>query len=119
MRLLTATGIAKPQISRQESEDVRIERVLSGLRPPISIKGQPPVRSTLAEEMAQSHVPGISIAVIDDAQIAWARGFGVKQAGAADPVTTSTLLEAQSISNALTATATLVLVNSGPLALVA
>ena len=114
---LAATGIAKPQIGRQGSEDVRIERVLSGLRPPIAIKGQPPVRWTLAEEMAQSHVPGISIAVIDNGQIDWARGFGVKEAGTTDPVTTSTLFEAQSISKAVTATATLVLVNSGRLSL--
>jgi len=114
--LLAATGLAKPQSDREASEET-IERVLSGMRPPIAIKGQPPVRSTLAEEMAQSHVPGISIAVIDDGQIAWARGFGVKQAGTADPVTTSTLFEAQSISKAVTATATLVLVNSGRLSL--
>jgi CubicO group peptidase (beta-lactamase class C family) len=114
---LAAPAVAKPQIGRQGSEDVRIERVLSGLRPPIAIKGQPPVRWTLAERMASSHVPGISIAVIDNGKIAWARGFGVKEAGTTDPVTTSTLFEAQSISKAVAATATLVLVNSGRLSL--
>jgi CubicO group peptidase (beta-lactamase class C family) len=112
-----ATGIAKPQISQQRSDDPRIESVLSGLRPPIAIKGQPPVRWTLTEQMAQSHVPGISIAVIDNGQIAWARGFGIKETGKTDPVTPSTLFEAQSISKAVTATATLVLVNSGRLSL--
>src|SRR6266446_210324 len=112
-----ATGIAKPQVSQQGAREARIERVLSGLRPPVVIKGQPPEKWTLAEGMAQSHVPGISIAVIDNGQIDWARGFGVKQAGTADPVTTSTLFEAQSISKAVTATATLVLVNSGRLSL--
>jgi len=112
-----AAGIAKPQTSHQGSEEARIERVLSGLRAPIAIKSQPSERSTLAEEMAQSHLPGISIAVIDNGQIAWARGFGVKEAGRTDPVTTSTLFQAQSISKAVTATATLVLVNSGRLSL--
>jgi CubicO group peptidase (beta-lactamase class C family) len=110
-----ATGIA--QTSQQGSQDARIDRVLSGLRPPIAIKGQPPERWTLAEGMAQSHVPGISIAVMDGDQIAWARGFGIKEAGRTDPVTTSTPFEAQSISKAVTATATLVLVNSGRLSL--
>jgi CubicO group peptidase (beta-lactamase class C family) len=113
----TAAGIAKPQVSQPGAEDSRIARVLSGLRPPIAIKGQPPERWTLAEGMAQSHVPGISIAVIENDEIAWARGFGVKQAGATDRVTPSTLFEAQSISKAVTATATLVLVNSGRLSL--
>jgi CubicO group peptidase (beta-lactamase class C family) len=112
-----ATAIANPQINQQGSEDARMERALNGLRPPIAIKGQPPLRWALAEEMAQSQVPGISIAVIDNGQIAWARGFGVKQAGTADPVIPSTLFEAQSISKAVTATATLVLVSSGRLSL--
>jgi len=112
-----ATGVAKPQVSQQAAREARIERVLSGLRPPVAIKGQPLEGWTLAEGMAQSHVPGISVAVIDNGQIDWARGFGVKQAGTADPVTTSTLFESQSISKAVTATATLVLVNSGRLSL--
>lgn len=113
----TATRTAESQISQQGAEGVRIARVLSGLRPPLAIKGSPPVRSTLAEELAESHVPGLSIAVIDNGQIDWARGFGVKDAGTTDPVTTSTLFQAQSISKAVTATATLVLINSARLSL--
>jgi len=112
-----ATPLATPQTTHQESEEARIERVLSGLRAPIAIKGQPAERWTLSDGMAQSHLPGISIAVIDNDQIAWARGFGVKEAGTTDPVTTSTLFQAQSISKAVTATATLVLVNSRRLSL--
>jgi CubicO group peptidase (beta-lactamase class C family) len=115
--ILFSMGTTTAQVSPQRTEDPRIERVLSGLRPAIAIKGQSPERWTLAEEMAQSHVPGISIALIDNDEIAWARGFGIKEAGRSDPVTTSTLFEAQSISKAVTATATLVLVNSGRLSL--
>ncbi len=117
MVLLAVTGLANPHSSPEASQEARIERVLSGLRPPIAIKGQPPVRWTLAERMADSHVPGLSIAVIDDGKIAWARGFGVREAGTHEPVTTSTLFEAQSISKAVAATAALVLVNSGRLSL--
>jgi len=113
----SATASAKPQTSQQGPDEARIQRVLSGLRPAIAIKGQPPERWTLADGLAQSNVPGISIAVIDNGQIARARGFGVKQAGSTDPVTTSTLFQAQSISKAVAATATLVLVNSGRLSL--
>src|ERR1700751_630308 len=118
LTLLSATAsCAKAQISSPGSNEPRIERVVSGLRPPIAVKGQPPVRWKLAEQMAESHVPGISIAVMENSQIAWARGYGVKEAGTTDPVTTSTLFEAQSISKAVTATAALVLVNSGRLSL--
>jgi CubicO group peptidase (beta-lactamase class C family) len=117
MLLLAVAGRAKAQTSHEALEEQRIERVLGGLRPPIAIKGQPPVRWKLAERMADSHVPGLSIAVIDDGKIAWARGFGVREAGTKEPVTASTLFEAQSISKAVAATATLVLVNSGRLSL--
>jgi CubicO group peptidase (beta-lactamase class C family) len=114
---LAITGFAKPQTGGEASQEAKIERVLSGLRPPIAIKGQPPVRWTLAERMADGHVPGLSVAVIDDGKIAWARGFGVREAGTNEPVTTFTMFEAQSISKAVAATATLVLVNSGRLSL--
>jgi CubicO group peptidase (beta-lactamase class C family) len=117
MLLLAIAGRAKAQTGREASQEAKIERVLSGLRTPIAIKGQPSERWTLAECMAQSHLPGISIAVIDNDQVAWALGFGVKEADKTDPVATSTLFQAQSISKAVAATATLALVNSGRLSL--
>jgi CubicO group peptidase (beta-lactamase class C family) len=80
-----ATAIASQ--NKPEAADARMERVVSGLRPPIAIKGQAPVRWKLTEEMAEGHVPGMSIAVIDNGQVVWARGFGIKQAGTNDPVT--------------------------------
>lgn len=112
-----ATGIAKPQAVPRGEDQARIERVLNGLRTPVAIRGRPLGTWTLAEGMTQSHVPGISVAVIDNDQIAWARGFGIKEAGRTNPVTSSTLFQAQSISKAVTATATLVLVDSGRLSL--
>jgi CubicO group peptidase (beta-lactamase class C family) len=112
-----AIGTAYPQIRQQEAEEARIEHVASGLRPPIAIKGQPTVSWTLSEKMGEYHVPGISIAVIDNGRIAWARGFGVKETGSSSPVTANTVFEAQSISKAVTATAVLNLVSSGRLSL--
>ena len=114
---LAATGIANSQTNGQGSEDIRIQCVISGLQPPIAIKGRPSAKRTLAERMASSHVPAVSIAVIDNGKIAWTRGFGVKEEGTANPVTASTLFEAQSISKAVTATAALALVSSGRLSL--
>jgi CubicO group peptidase (beta-lactamase class C family) len=115
--LLTATGVANAQAITPEVENTRIERVLGGLRPSVAIRGRPSARWTLAERMASSHVPAVSVAVIDGGKIAWARAFGVSEADKTDPVTTSTLFEAQSISKAITATAALALVSSGRLSL--
>ncbi|TKC97908.1 class A beta-lactamase-related serine hydrolase [Polyangium fumosum] len=70
--------------------------------------------------MAHHHVPGVSIAVIEGGRIAWARGFGVKTAGSADPkdaVTPDTLFQVGSVSKPVTATAMLRLVERGTLEL--
>lgn len=67
--------------------------------------------------MRRFHVPGASIAVADGNRIVWARGFGVTRAGTVDAVTPRTLFPAASISKAVTATATLRLVERGQLAL--
>ena len=95
------------------AENAKVEEVLRGLRPAMAIVGRPPVRWTLAERMDALHVPGVSIAVLDSGRIVWARGFGVKEAGRSDSVTTETLFQAQSISKPVAATAMLRLVDEG------
>jgi len=97
------------------NDTVRISRVLGGLRPSVEIQGKPAQRWTLAERMAQHKVPGVSIAVIEGGRIAWARGFGVKEAGKPDSVTPTTLFQAASISKPVAATAMLRLVERGTL----
>jgi CubicO group peptidase (beta-lactamase class C family) len=94
-----------------------MERVLSGLRPSIEVVGRPPVRWTIADRMAYYHVPGVSIAVIEDGRVSWARGVGVKQAGTTDSVAPTTLFQAASISKPVAATAMLRLVERGVLQL--
>lgn len=118
--LLCAVALFTTQLSQcsaRNLEQSRSERVLHGLRPAIAIKGRPVVRWTMAERMAAHHVPAASIAIIDHGQVVWAGAFGVKEAGANDPAITSTLFQAQSISKAVEATATLSLVQAGRLSL--
>ena len=98
-------------------DTTHIDRVVGGLRPPVEIEGKPSQRWTLAERMANYKVPGVSIAVIQNGRIAWARGFGVKEAGKTDPVTPATLFQAASISKPVAATAMLRLVERGTLSL--
>jgi len=71
----------------------------------------------LAERMAYYHVPGVSIAVINDFQIEWAKGYGVLAADAADPVTAQTLFQAASLGKPVVAVAALHHVETGDLAL--
>src|SRR5438105_4834833 len=93
----------------------RIQAVENGLRAVVQVKGEPVETWTLAERMAHYHVPGISIAVINEGRLEWAQGYGVKQAGGDDPVTTETLFQAGSISKPVAALAALALVDAGKL----
>jgi CubicO group peptidase (beta-lactamase class C family) len=76
-----------------------------------------PLRLSLQKLMELYKIPGISIAVIDNYQIVWAKAYGVTEAGSKTPVTTKTLFQAGSISKPVAATGTLWLVEKGKLSL--
>jgi CubicO group peptidase (beta-lactamase class C family) len=48
--------------------------------------------------MEETHVPGVSIAVIRDRRVTWTKGYGVRQAGSREPVARDTVFEAASMS---------------------
>jgi len=72
-------------------------------------------RSNITERMAHYNVPGISIAVIEDGKIAWAKGYGVKLAGTKDAVDTDTMFSVGSLSKVGAAATTLRYVDAGNL----
>ncbi len=95
----------------------RIEQIENGLLPLTVVKGQPIQKMKLADRMAHYKVPGISVAVINNYSLEWARSYGVKQNGRPDPVTPETIFQAGSISKPVAATAALRLVQEGKLSL--
>ena len=50
--------------------------------------------------MSKNFVPGLSIALIKDANLVWSQGFGVKSAVAKEPITAETVFEAASFEQA-------------------
>ncbi len=78
---------------------------------------EPALHVTLAQMMGIYHEPGLSIAVIEHGQIAWASGFGVTGPGEHRPVTPHTLFQAASISKPVTAAGALWLIQRGKLSL--
>ncbi len=60
---------------------------------------------TLEEVMERFGVPGISVAVIRDFELHWARGYGVADVDTGAPVNVATLFQAASISKPVTAVA--------------
>jgi CubicO group peptidase (beta-lactamase class C family) len=78
---------------------------------------EPPLQLSLQKLMELYRVPGFSIAVIDDFQIAWTKAYGITDAASDKPVTTKTLFQAGSISKPVAATGGLLLVERGKLSL--
>ena len=52
----------------------------------------------IPQMMAEFKVPGLSIAVIRDASVAWRRGFGLRSRASSAPVDDDTIFEGQSMS---------------------
>jgi CubicO group peptidase (beta-lactamase class C family) len=94
-----------------------IANIERGLLPTRSLAASASGAVTLAEEMRRLHVPGVSVAVIHDGKIAWAKAYGVTQAGGNTPITPATLFQAASISKSVTAIAAMRMVQDGVLEL--
>ena len=87
--------------------------VESALLPSFTIRGEPVSRRTLAARMAELGVPGVSIAVLVDGEVVWARGYGLAEVDSGRPVTKNTLFQAASISKPVAGLAALQLVEEG------
>jgi len=74
---------------------------------------------TLANRMKSNHVNGVSVALIKDYKIEWAKGYGWADSAAKRPVTTHTLFQAGSISKSLNGVGLLKLMQEGKLDLYA
>lgn len=58
-------------------------------------------KNSLKDRMAFYHINGVSIAVIKDYKLEWARGYGWADSAERRPVTTATLFQAGSISKSI------------------
>ena len=95
--------------------DARVTQVENGLRPATLIEGDK--TWTIADRLKHYGVEGVSVAVIRDNKLEWARGYGIADAETKQPVTASTLFQAASISKPVSAMGALVLVEDGKLSL--
>lgn len=77
----------------------------------------PPDAAAVQQLLDQFHVPGVSIAVIRDFKIEWARGYGVADVETGTPVSNDTLFQAASISKTIAAMASMKAIQDGRFAL--
>lgn len=110
---LLAVTLANAQAQSQTKPDPMIAKVESGLAARIQVSGEPADAWTLADRMAYYKVPGVSIAVIKDGKIAWAKGYGVLETGKSKAVDADTIFQAGSISKPTAGVAALRMVEQG------
>ncbi|MEK8050081.1 serine hydrolase [Ideonella sp. DXS22W] len=110
--LLWAASIAaQPQAPADNA--ARVQDVERGLLPAVVTPHTVPAR--LVDRMCELQIPGLSVAVVDRGQLAWAHAWGEARPGQA--MTTDTLLQAASISKPVAAVVALRWVDRGRLTL--
>ncbi len=109
----SVTASSATAIAADNSIEARIKRIENGLVPPLVTQHTKPMR--LEDRMKHFNVPGISIAVIENGKVAWARGYGVRDLETNTPVNAETVFQAASISKPVTAMAALKFVEMGKL----
>ncbi len=115
--LCACTLLGSAEAAAQPSNDraLRQQAVEHGLLPAIVLTGHPRPSWSIPQRIARYKVPGLSLAVINDGKIEWAKGYGVRRAGTTDSVTVFTLFQAASISKPVAAAGALRLVQEGHL----
>lgn len=95
----------------------RITNVEQGLSTRIVVKGSANQKMNLIDRMAYHQVPAVSIALINQGRVEWARAYGMADIASQKSATTTTLFQAGSVSKALSAMGALRLVEQGKLSL--
>src|ERR1700722_17118550 len=101
------------QLQYSPEVQARIKQVEQGLSGRFLVAGQP--KHTIKERMAFYHINGLSIAVIRNYRIEWAKGYGWADSADPRPVTNQTLFQAASISKSLNAVGVIKLAQDGKL----
>ena len=101
--------------AQNKSLPKRIAAVENNLIPFVPVKGFK--GWNIIDRMRYYKVPGVSIAVIKDYKIDWAKGYGLADTSKNIPVTTETMFSAGSISKFLMAVTALKMVDNGQIEL--
>ena len=98
MKCVAAALVVTAACSSGVAVDDRIGTIEDAIVPTLVVEGRPIVTSPLADLMDELNVPGLSVAVISDGEIAWAKGYGFADTERGIRVTTDTVFQAASIS---------------------
>ena len=108
--LVSCTGKADLEI-------VSIDTIENNLLPSLLVEGEEVEGMNIQKRMEHYHVPGVSIAFLNEGEIAWAKGYGYTSSDSSRLVDKNTLFQAASISKPVAALAVLALVEEGKISL--
>lgn len=97
--------------SSQDKKEISwIENNLSNL---IQIDGETHRSFSILQRMEEYKIPGVSVTIVKDGEIVFAKGFGIMNSETSEEVNTHTLFQAASISKPIATLAVLKLVEEG------
>jgi len=105
------------QAGKQSAPYAHVGQIENGLLPAIVIKGEASPGMSMDDRMRHYRVPGVSMAIIDQGRIVWARGFGHHSFDSLRAVDEGSMFQAASISKPVAGMAALSLVEEGLLSL--
>ena len=112
----TSAALGACAATQDTALERRIARIETGMLPAVVVQGEETTPKTIHEIMRHFNVPGVSVAVIRDGVLEWAKGYGVLEASGA-AVNTETLFLAGHMSQALATVGALSMVADGRLSL--
>ena len=95
----------------------RIARIENGLQPNLQIQGDSIPTFNIEERLKELGIPGVSIAIINEGQLEWAKGYGMADSSENRRVTPETMFLAGSISKPVAALRAHQLVEEGTISL--
>lgn len=102
---------------RAQGEDEGIWAIENQLIPPFLGKNHPVSQRGVLSRMKELKVPAVSIAVVRNTQLSWAKAYGVATVSSGRPATPQTLFQAASLSKPVAAATALTLVQDRRIAL--
>jgi len=114
---LITISCSNKEANQVDTKILRIENGLVEMTSPAEMfqrhNAQPENLTTLTERLEHLKVPGVSIAVINDDHVEWAKAYGIMDVNTGAPVTTETIFEAASTSKLVTSVIALHYVQTG------
>lgn len=99
------TNMQAQDLQEKHSIEYSIKAVENSLSPIVRMAGEP--LWNMEKRMQEYNLAGLSIAVINNYQIEWAKGYGLTNIATENKVTTETVFQAASISKTINAVALL------------